>query len=92
MLSLPEDFDRELLAEAFLDMPTPHGATFDDLRRWCGKCEEPVVCGQPSTFNTWADKICPRCTAIWPEHIDLFQMTQMMADDEDEDVYLGMMH
>jgi hypothetical protein len=92
MYSLPEGFDRALLAEAFADMPTPHGMTFDDNRRWCGKCEELVVCSEPVPGNGWADKICPRCTAIWPEHMDLFHLTQMMDDDEEEDLYLGMMH
>lgn len=85
MHSLPEGFDRELLKEAFLDMPTPHGAIFDDMRRWCGKCLVPVRGCEPVVGNSWADKICPQCTAIWPEYTDLYQMWMMMEHDEDEE-------
>lgn len=87
----PDWIDRDLLAEAFREMPTPHGATFDDGRRWCGRCETPVLTCAPVMGNGWADKICQRCTSIWPEFSDLYQLQLLMAD-EDEDYFPETMH
>ena len=78
-----EVVDRKDIIQDFVDLPTPHGAQFDDGRRWCGKCMTPVLACQAVAANGWADKICQRCTAIWPEFADLYQLWVMMEHDDD---------
>ena len=73
-------------------MPTPHGARFDDGRRWCGRCNKTVLTCAPVTTNSWADKMCPRCTAIWPEYMDLYQLWAMMEHDDDDVVFVKYMN
>ena len=87
----PDWLDRDLLAEAFAEMPTPHGVWFDDNRRWCGRCETPVLTCEAVEGNPWADKICQRCTSIWPEFSDLYQL-QLLMQDEDDELFLETMH
>ena len=80
-----EVLDRTDIIQDFVDLPTPHGAQFDDGRRWCGKCMTPVLTCEAVVGNGWADKICKHCTAIWPEYADLYQLWVMMEHDEDDD-------
>jgi len=80
-----EVIDRKNIIQDFVDLPTPHGAQFDDGRRWCGKCMTPVLTCEAVVGNGWADKICKHCTAIWPEYADLYQLWVMMEHDEDDD-------
>lgn len=80
-----EVLDRKNIIQDFVDLPTPHGAQFDDGRRWCGKCMTPVLTCEAVVGNGWADKICKHCTAIWPEYADLYQLWVMMEHDEDDD-------
>ena len=80
-----EVLDRKDIIQDFVDLPTPHGAQFDDGRRWCGKCMTLVLTCEAVVGNGWADKICKHCTAIWPEYADLYQLWVMMEHDEDDD-------
>lgn len=80
-----EVLDRTDIIKDFVDLPTPHGAQFDDGRKWCGKCMTPVLTCEAVVGNGWADKICKHCTAIWPEYADLYQLWVMMEHDEDDD-------
>jgi hypothetical protein len=50
-----------------------------------------VLTCAPVVGNGWADKICQRCTSIWPEFSDLYQLQLLMAD-EDEDYFPETMH
>ena len=82
-------FDREL-QEALLSGPTPHGATFDDRRRWCGRCACSVFPRAEDSRAPWADKTCPTCSSLWPEFVELYQISLLLADEDD--TFTGMLH
>lgn len=89
MYIFDEFFDREL-QEALLSGPTPHGATFDDRRRWCGRCACSVFPRAADIRAPWADKTCPTCSSLWPEFVELYQVSLLLADEDD--VFTGMLH
>lgn len=51
-----------------------HGQTFDDGSRYCLNCDKTVAKGHnaSSKFGLYSNKICPECSAVWPEYVDDF--------------------
>lgn len=79
-----------MLDNARSDDIAPHGAHFDDGRRWCVVCQTPkFTCTTGS--NYWQDKSCPKCQTIWPEHEAEFQQAMIENLDSDE-WFLGYIH
>ena len=75
-----DNADIKLMIDVFNQVPIEHGQEFDDHRRWCGICSRPKMVEKQTTTDSWAHKICPTCTAVWPEYI-----TQYLDDDDDQD-------
>lgn len=75
-----DDEKRHDIMEAFLNDPTPHGAMFDNGKRWCGICESiqtPIIeSTSKDEFGivpvSWKARACPYCSGIWPEHMHEF--------------------
>lgn len=76
--------------ESWLNHPTPHGTTFDDRRRWCALCCRSVFPRAEDRRAPWADKTCPTCSSLWPEFVELYQVSLLLADEDD--VFTGMLH
>ena len=51
-----------------------HGQMFDNNSRWCMHCNNTVKVGHLATgeFAEHSDKVCPKCSSVWPECIDEF--------------------
>ena len=51
-----------------------HGQMFDNNSRWCVNCNKTVNVGHSATgdFAAHSNKVCPTCSAVWPECIDEF--------------------
>jgi hypothetical protein len=51
-----------------------HGQKFDNGSRWCANCEKTVAVGNhvSGVFGGYSNKICPECSAVWPEYVDDF--------------------
>lgn len=58
-----------------------HGQRFDNGSRWCANCEKTVKVGRSATglFSAHSGKLCPECSAVWPEYVDDF-----LADFSDD--------
>ena len=76
-----EEF-RIMLANIFLTQPIDHGTKFDNNKRWCGVCNQTQPQCNASKIDYWADKMCPNCTAVWPEYVKNFYQAVQTQDEE----------
>ena len=92
MQSLPDAHQDEIaeISQWFATAPTPHGVVFDDGRRWCESCQAPRWMCQAADDDRWADRTCPECRTLWPEH--MFTVMQEMAEDLDEEMVVAIVH
>lgn len=77
---------KDELIKIFADEPTPHGQIFDDNRRWCIGCQSITSVFAVLKTDHLAGKICPNCSAIWPEHADEIIMQIYNEEDFLEDL------
>jgi len=80
------DATRAALIELFLQTPMIHGELFDNGRRWCLVCQTAQLVCEPVSNDGWADKVCPDCTSLWPEYVDMVVNGLMNDDDFIDDV------
>jgi hypothetical protein len=74
------------LGEEFVTAKVPHGQLFDHKKRWCAICNETVLVCVATVSNPYADKMCTKCDAIWPEfEQELLDLIDGSDDDFIED-------
>ena len=78
---LPNGYDKQDVIEFFNNMPTPHGVTFDNGKRWCGNCNHLQSFDKLACDDGWLNKACGFCHAIWPEFVeDYLDMDEQEAE------------